>query len=192
MTDLDTLTKRFVIAYAKFTEGLVIGYAEHDKCLVKGKFVDPNPKWAQDRLSRLRAGDVLLPLKDIPSQEVIAYTRAHSNTVLLIEYLRRISSGTNNAPRLTPEFAKLIADALQYGWKEGTFTAIDAGYLKSLRDNIKAMIDAGDMDAENLAAALGATSKAEAAKAIAALLMGTTPSAIDNLMHPRAGRKKKG
>lgn len=175
MTNMDTLTQRFAIAYSEFTEG----------------FVNMNPQWAQDRLAQLQKGEVLLPLKDIPSGEVIAYTAAHSNTVLLIEYLRRISSGTSSAPRLTPEFAALIADALQYG-KEGTFTAIDAGYLRRLYNNIKAMLNDSDLDAENLAAALGATSKAEAAKAIAAHLLDVTPSAIDNMLYPRTGRKKRG
>lgn len=192
-------TKRFVIAYAKFNES---GDA---------------PQWMQDRLAGLATGQPPDELHDI-----VAYTRAHHNTVLLIDYLRcitrdccgkvnaaelaklppverinaaRAAGITRAAPALEPMLATLIADALQHNWKKGTFTAIDSDYLRRLRDNTKAMLNKGDLHAETLALELGSelTKTTDAANAIAAHLLGLSgASAFKYLLYPRANRNKKG
>jgi len=175
-------TKRFVAAYVDHVERA-------------GGDIDAAPKWAQDRLDKLASGK-LSAFPSPAAQDLDAYTRAHRNTVLLIEYLRRISGGgVGNAPVLEPVLATLIADALEQGWKRRTFTMIDSAYLLRLRNNIRTMLKAGDKNAETLALALDATltKKATAADAIAAHLLGLSgPRAVNDLLYPRTGRHKKG
>lgn len=181
-------TKRFIIAYAEFTNKDVVVQA---------------PKWAEKRLAELAIGK-LPPLAASPSQvqELDAYTREHRNTVRLIEHLRRIASRrADTAPALEPVLATLIADALEQGWKKRPFTAIGPDYLCGLFENTKAMLEAEDHNvqilARELARELGATlTKREMTKAamvIAAHLVGLDgPGAFDSRLYPRTGRGKKG
>jgi hypothetical protein len=180
-------TKRFIIAYAEFTNKDVVVQA---------------PKWAEKRLAELAIGKLPPLASPSPVQELDAYTREHRNTVRLIEHLRRIASGrADKAPTLDPVLATLIADALEQGWKKRPFTAIGPDYLRGLFQNTKAMLEAEDHNvqilARELARELGATltehEMTKAAMVIAAHLVGLDgPYAFDGRLYPRTGRGKKG